>query len=130
MLLFSDKVALHVTRPVRWDSDHVVTFNDDVREICKEIVSCGALNRTLIGLDYFDASINRIAAWVIGARAVQKALLFALLTPHKTLKKMRTNADFTHMLALDRKNQRSAVRNGVGTISRLHRYADRMAKVR
>lgn len=103
MLLFSDKVALHVTRPVRWDSDHVVTFNDDVREICKEIVACDALNRTLIGLDYFDASINRIAAWVIGARAVQKALLFALLTPHKSLKKMQDERDFTHMLALDEK---------------------------
>ena len=103
MLLFSDKVALHVTRPVRWDSDHVVTFSDDVREICKEIVACDALNRTLIGLDYFDASINRIAAWVIGARAVQKALLFALLTPHKILKKMQDERDFTHMLALDEK---------------------------
>lgn len=103
MLLFSDKVALHITRPVRWDSDHVVTFNDDVREICKEIVACGALNRALIGLDYFDASINRIAAWVIGARAVQKALLFALLTPHKMLKDMQDERDFTHMLALDEK---------------------------
>ena len=66
-------------------------------------MACDALNRTLIGLDYFDASINRIAAWVIGARAVQKALLFALLTPHKILKKMQDERDFTHMLALDEK---------------------------
>ena len=102
-LLFADKIALHITRPVRWDSDHIVTFNDDVREICKELVACGALNKALIGLDFFDASVNRIAAWVIGARAVQKALLAALLTPHDQLKKMQQNRDFTHMLALSEK---------------------------
>lgn len=102
-LLFSDKIALHVTRPVRWDSDHVVTYNDDVREICNEIVACGALKRTLIGLDFFDASINRIAAWVIGARAVQKALLSALLTPHAKLCELQNGRDFTHLLALREK---------------------------
>ena len=102
-LLFADKIALHITRPVRWDSDHIVTFNDDVREICKELVACGALNKALIGLDFFDASVNRIAAWVIGARAVQKALLAALLTPRDQLKKMQQNRDFTHMLALSEK---------------------------
>ena len=101
-LLFADKIALHITRPVRWDSEHIVTFND-VREICKELVACGALNKALIGLDFFDASVNRIAAWVIGARAVQKALLAALLTPHDQLKKMQQNRDFTHMLALSEK---------------------------
>ena len=99
-LLFADKIALHITRPVRWDSDHIVTFGDEVREICKELVACGALDKALIGLDFFDASVNRIAAWVIGARAVQKALLYALLTPHDKLKKMQQSRDFTHMLAL------------------------------
>ncbi len=98
-LLFADKLALHVTRPVRWDSDHVVILNDEVKEIAKEIVACNALDKTLIGLDYFDASINRVAAWVVGARSVHKALLNALLTPHEQMKKLQDNGDFTHLLA-------------------------------
>lgn len=100
MLLFFDKLALHVTRPVRWDSDHVVTFSDEVRELAKEIVQCDALDRVLIGLDFFDASINRIAAWVIGMRNTQKALLYALLLPHEKLTKMQNETDFTSLLAL------------------------------
>ncbi len=100
MLLFSDKVALHVTRGVRWDSDHVVTFDDELKEIAKEIVRCDALDRVLIGLDYFDASINRVAAWVIGARNMRKALLNAMLIPHAKLKAMQDSGDFTSLLAM------------------------------
>ena len=100
MLLFSDKLALHVTRPVRWDSDHVVIFDDELKEIAKEIVRCNALDRVLIGLDYFDASINRVAAWVVGMRNMQKALLYALLTPHAALKKLQDRGDYTSLLAM------------------------------
>ena len=100
MLLFSDKLALHVTRPVRWDSDHVVIFDDELKEIAKEIVRCNALDRVLIGLDYFDASINRGAAWVVGMRNMQKALLYALLTPHAALKKLQDSGDYTSLLAM------------------------------
>lgn len=85
LLSFFPEIALHITRPVRWDSDHVVLFDDETKEICKEIVRCGGLEgRVKIALDYFDASINRIAAWVVGFRNVQKALLNALLTPDMT----------------------------------------------
>jgi L-rhamnose isomerase len=100
MLLFSKRMALHVTRSVRWDSDHVVTFNDELKEIAKEIVLNDALDRVLIGLDFFDASINRIAAWVIGTRNMQKALLYALLLPHEKLTKLQNEANFTALLAL------------------------------
>lgn len=100
MLLFSDKLALHVTRPVRWDSDHVVIFDDELKEIAKEIVRCNALDRVLIGLDYFDASINRVAAWIVGMRNMQKALLYALLTPHAALKKLQDSGDYTSLLAM------------------------------
>ena len=101
MLLFSDKVALHVTRGVRWDSDHVVTFDDELKEIAKEIVRCDALDRVLIGLDYFDANINRVAAWIIGARNMRKALLHAMLIPHAQLKEMQDSGDFTSLLAMN-----------------------------
>lgn len=101
MLLFSDKIALHVTRGVRWDSDHVVVFDDELKEIAKEIVRCNALDRVIIGLDYFDASINRVAAWIVGTRNMRKALLYALLTPHDTLREMQDKGDFTCMLALN-----------------------------
>ncbi len=100
MLLFSDKLALHVTRPMRWDSDHVVRLDDELREIANEIVRCNALDRVLIGLDYFDASINRVAAWVIGMRNMEKALLSALLTPHATIKAFQDAGDFTSLLAM------------------------------
>ena len=98
-LLFADKIALHVTRGMRWDSDHMVLYDDNLREIAAEIVKCGA-DRVLIGLDYFDASINRIAAWVIGVRNMQKALLYALLTPSEKLAVMQDARDFTGQLAL------------------------------
>ena len=100
LLAFNDSIALHITRGVRWDSDHVVAFDDETREIAKEIVRCDALDRVFLALDYFDASINRIAAWVIGMRNVQKALLAALLTPHALLAEYQNRADFTGMFAL------------------------------
>lgn len=100
MLLFNDKVALHVTRGVRWDSDHVVLFDDETKEIAKEIVRNDALDRVLIGLDYFDASINRIAAWVVGMRNFQKSLLYALLLPNEKLAEMQKNGENTELLAL------------------------------
>ena len=100
LLLFNEKIALHVTRAVRWDSDHVVIFDDETKEIAKEIVRNNALNRVFIALDYFDASVNRIAAWVIGARNMQKSLLFALLNPSETLAGYQDKADYTKMLAV------------------------------
>ncbi len=101
MLLFADKLALHVTRPVHWDSDHVVLLDDELKEIAKEIVRCDALDRVLIGLDFFDASINRISAWVVGTRNMQKALLYAMLIPHDKLKKMQDEANFTELMVMN-----------------------------
>ena len=100
LLLFSEKIALHITRSVRWDSDHVVIYDDETREIAKEIVRNGALDRVFIALDYFDASINRIAAWTIGARNLEKALLFALLQPAEQLRELQDKSDFTRLLAI------------------------------
>ena len=99
LLLFNEKVALHITRGVRWDSDHVVILDDETKEIAKEIVRCGE-DRVFIALDYFDASINRVAAWVIGARNVNKALLLALLSPNSEAKALQDSSSFTRMLAL------------------------------
>ena len=98
LLTFYDKVALHVTRPVRWDSDHVVTLEDELKEIAREIVRNDALGKVMIGLDYFDASVNRLVAWVTGQRSVQKALLYALLLPNKELAALQDEADFTKLL--------------------------------
>ena len=98
MLLFHDKIALHVTRPVRWDSDHVVLLDDETKEIAKEIVRNDALNRVVLGLDFFDASINRISAWVVGLRNMQKALLYALLTPNKELKALQDSGNLTKLM--------------------------------
>jgi L-rhamnose isomerase len=98
VLSIFDKMALHITRPVRWDSDHVPLFEDEIKEIAKEIVRCRGEERVLIGLDYFDAGINRIAAWVAGARNVQKALLYALLQPHDELKKLQDGLNYTKLL--------------------------------
>ena len=99
MLLFFDKVALHVTRSVRWDSDHVVLFDDETREIAKEIVRNGA-DRVLLALDFFDASINRISAWVVGMRNMQKALLFALLQPNEEMAKLQEERNFTKLMMM------------------------------
>lgn len=103
MLAFFDKVALHVTRGVRWDSDHVVVFEDELKEIAKEIIRNNADQRVLIGLDYFDASINRVAAWVIGMRNMQKALLWALLLPNEEMAKLQDEARFTELMYLNEK---------------------------
>ena len=100
LLLFNEKIALHVTRPVRWDSDHVVLFDDETKEIAKEIVRNDALDRVFIATDYFDASINRISAWVTGVRNVQKALLFALLQPNCKLKKLQDENDMTALMVM------------------------------
>ena len=97
LLTFFDQVALHVTRGVRWDSDHVLSLDDETKELCKEIVRCGGLDgKVAIALDYFDASINRIAAWAVGMRNIQKALLNALLTPD--LSGLQNEGDFTQLL--------------------------------
>jgi L-rhamnose isomerase len=100
LLAFFDNVALHVSRPVRWDSDHVVLFEDEIREIAMEIIRNHAEHRVLIGLDYFDASINRIAAWVVGARNMQKALLYALLSPHDEMKRLQDTGNFSRLLVI------------------------------
>lgn len=100
MLLFMPQLLMHVSRPIRWDSDHVVVYDDELATIMHEIVRCNALNKVYLALDYFDASINRIAAWVIGARNTQKALLSALLEPIAALKKVEADGDFTSRLAL------------------------------
>jgi L-rhamnose isomerase len=100
LLIFFDELLLHVSRGVRWDSDHVVTFNDDLQAIAREIVSNDALERIHIGLDYFDASLNRVAAWTIGARNTLRALLMALLEPRETLNGYESEGDFSSRLAL------------------------------
>ena len=105
LLAFYDRVALHVTRPVRWDSDHVVLLEDELKEICKEIVRCGATDKVMIGLDYFDASINRLAAWIVGQRNVQKALLYALLQPSETLRAMQDAGSFTAQMVLQEESK-------------------------
>ncbi|MDY3846298.1 MAG: L-rhamnose isomerase [Eubacteriales bacterium] len=97
LLCYFDEIALHITRGVRWDSDHVVILDDETKEIAKEIVRNGA-EKVNIALDYFDASINRIAAWVVGMRSVQKALLNAMLTPNEYLSKLQEEAEFTQLL--------------------------------
>lgn len=99
LLAFFPEIALHVTRPVRWDSDHVVLFDDETREIAKEVVRCGGLDgRVKLALDYFDAGINRISAWTVGFRNFQKALLQALLAPHEELKTLQDENRMTELM--------------------------------
>lgn len=100
LLLFNDHIALHITRGVRWDSDHVVLFDDETKEIAKEIVRNDALDRVFVATDYFDASINRISAWVTGVRNVQKALLNALLMPFEQLKVLQNECNFTKLMVM------------------------------
>jgi L-rhamnose isomerase len=100
LLIYLDQLLLHVSRGVRWDSDHVVTFSDDLQAIAQEIVRNDALERIHIGLDYFDASLNRVAAWTVGARNTLRALLVALLEPQKMLKRFEVEGDFSSRLAL------------------------------
>lgn len=100
LLCFFPEIALHVTRPVRWDSDHVIALDDETKEIAKEIVRNDAINRVYIALDYFDASINRIAAWSVGARNMQRALLYALLQPNAKLKALQDSLNYTELLVM------------------------------
>ncbi len=100
VLTYLDEVLLHVSRGVRWDSDHVVILSDDLRAVAEEVVRGDYLGRVRVGLDFFDASINRVAAWVIGTRCVLKALLVALLEPTQTLREMEAAGDYTGRLAL------------------------------
>jgi len=100
VLLFTDKLLLHVSRPVRWDSDHVVIMDDELLAIAQNLVRTNLVDRTYIGLDFFDASINRVAAWVIGTRNMQKALLRAMLEPTVDLMKLELDGDNTSRLAL------------------------------
>ncbi len=99
LLVFKDRIPLHVTRPMRWDSDHVVLLDDELKEIAKEVVRCDATEKVMIGLDYFDASINRVSAWVVGMRNMQKALLAALLEPHAYFKSLQDEGNFTRLMA-------------------------------
>lgn len=98
LLAFYPEIALHITRPVRWDSDHVVLFDDETKEMAKEIVRCGAVERVNMALDYFDASINRISAWTVGFRSWQKAMLSALCTPFEEYRKLQDEANFTELM--------------------------------
>lgn len=100
LLAFYNKIALHVTRGVRWDSDHVVLLEDEIKEIAKEIVRNNATDKVLIGLDYFDASINRLSAWVTGQRAMQRALLYALLLPNDRLRALQESGRLTELMVL------------------------------
>lgn len=100
LLCFFSEIALHITRPVRWDSDHVVLFDDETKEMAKEIVRNDALNRVYMALDYFDAGINRISAWVVGFRSWQKALLSALCTPGKMLKQLQDDNRLTELMVM------------------------------
>ncbi|MEM1026661.1 MAG: L-rhamnose isomerase [Planctomycetota bacterium] len=142
VMLFADHLLLHVSRGVRWDSDHVVTRNDATSAICRELVRCGVLDKTHLGLDFFDASINRIAAWTIGTQATQKALLAALLEPADRLIATENEGDFTSRLALqehardlplgdvwDEACRRSNVPEGVRWLDEVKRYeADVLSK--
>lgn len=100
LLCFYPEIALHITRPVRWDSDHVILFDDETKEIAKEIVRNDALDRVAIALDYFDASINRVAAWTVGFRSLQKALLNALCTPNTMLKELQDENRLTELMVM------------------------------
>ncbi len=100
LLTFFPEIALHITRGVRWDSDHVLLFDDETREIAKEIVRSDALDRVYMALDYFDASINRIAAWAVGIRSWQKALLSALCTPNKKLASLQDENRLTELMVM------------------------------
>ena len=100
LLCFFPEIALHITRPVRWDSDHVVLFDDETKEMAKEIVRCNGLERVYMALDFFDASINRIAAWTIGFRSWQKALLNALCTPNVLFTEMQNQERLTELMMM------------------------------
>ena len=110
LLLYVPGLLLHLSRGVRWDSDHVVTFTDELREIAHEVTRPKTCDRVSIGMDYFDATINRVAAWVIGTRSVQRALLAALLQPHSALVEAELSGDYTKRLALQEEAKFAPVR--------------------
>ena len=135
ILLYIDEMLLHVSRAVRWDSDHVVILSDELRDIAAEIVRGSYLDRVHLGLDFFDASINRVAAWVIGTRCMLKALLIALLEPTEMLRRMEVEGDYTRRLAMleelktmpsgavwDRYCEKSSVPAGEPWIAEIKRY--------
>jgi L-rhamnose isomerase len=135
VLTYLPQMALHVSRGVRWDSDHVVTLNDDLQSIAQELVWGDYLGRVRLGLDYFDASINRVAAWVIGTRNLQKALLVAMLTPLDRLRAAEGAGDYTTRLGLmedlklmpagavwDAWCERVGVPSGHGWLAEVQRY--------
>lgn len=100
LLCFYPEIALHITRGIRWDSDHVLLLDDETKEMAKEIVRCDALDRVYMALDYFDASINRVSAWVVGFRSWQKALLSALCTPNDMLKALQDQNKYTELMVM------------------------------
>lgn len=100
LLCYYPEIALHITRPVRWDSDHVVLFDDEIKEMAKEIVRCEGLDRVYMALDYFDASINRVAAWTVGFRSWQKALLYALCIPNEKLYRLQEENRLTELMIM------------------------------
>jgi L-rhamnose isomerase len=135
VLLHVDKVLLHISRGVRWDSDHVVTHSDELLAIMQEVVRGEYLHRVHIGLDFFDASINRVAAWVIGARSTLRALLLALLEPIYEIRELELSGDYTARLALfeelkgmpfgavwDRFCQKQGVPMGLAYIDKIRAY--------
>jgi L-rhamnose isomerase len=143
VLTYLPEILLHVSRGVRWDSDHVVVLNDDLEAIGQELVRGGYLDRVHIGLDYFDASINRVAAWTIGTRNMIKALMLAMLEPTDTLRTLEANADYTGRLALleevktlpfgavwDRYCESSGVPVGGGWLQEIRSYEDQVLAVR
>ena len=97
---FVPEILLHISRPVRWDSDHIVIFDDELRSLCQSVVRGALLHAVHFGMDFFDASVNRVGAWVIGARSLQKALLFALLEPTDLLMSLENKGDYTARLAM------------------------------
>ncbi len=143
LLCFFPEIALHITRGVRWDSDHVLLFDDETREIAKEIVRCDALDRVYMALDYFDASINRISAWVVGIRSWQKALLSALCTPHNTLRALQDSNQLTELMMLqeeiktlpfgdiwDKYCEECGVASGTAWFDEIRRYEKEVLSVR
>lgn len=143
MLLFHEKLGLHITRPVRWDSDHVVLFDDETKELAREIVRSNALDRVFLATDYFDASINRVAAWIVGMRNVQKAFLYAFLQPNDKFSRMQDDEQFTDLMVLQEEMkfypfedvwnefcQRNHVPGGKEWLEQIHEYEENVLKKR
>jgi L-rhamnose isomerase len=143
LLLYLPEILVHVSRPIRWDSDHVVILNDDLIALSRELVRTGSLDRVRLATDFFDASINRIGAWVIGVRSLQKSLLFALLEPVARLKKAESAGNLAERLALMEESKtlpfgavwdyfclRSGVPAGASWLSEMTAYETRVLRKR